>query len=268
MSDFQKGEWASEMRELTVAADTFWKNNSGVGLNGVKTAVEKVEAAIGKIKIGTSTASNSKVTSSNKGGSSSGSSGGGRGGSSGGSYGGGGSAYNSAVAALQKALNSMGYGLSVDGIYGSATTAAVKKLQKQLKAYGASQNGRYDSKTRNAWRNYTRGAYNPPAAIYKTGGLADYTGPAWLDGTKRKPELVLNARDTQNFIQLKDILSDIMSGGLPSVESKGGDNYYDITIEVEELANDYDVDQLAEHVKKIINDDSMYRNVNSIRLMR
>ena len=268
MSDFQKGEWASEMRELTVAADTFWKNNSGVGLNGVKTAVEKIEAAIGKIKIGTSTASNSKVTSSNKGGSSSGSSGGGRGGSSGGSYGGGGSAYNSAVAALQKALNSMGYGLSVDGIYGSATTAAVKKLQKQLKAYGASQNGRYDSKTRNAWRNYTRGAYNPPAAIYKTGGLADYTGPAWLDGTKRKPELVLNARDTQNFIQLKDILSDIMSGGLPSVESKGGDNYYDITIEVEELANDYDVDQLAEHVKKIINDDSMYRNVNSIRLMR
>jgi hypothetical protein len=27
---------------------------------------------------------------------------------------------------------------------------------------------------------------------YKTGGLADYTGPAWLDGTKSKPELVLD----------------------------------------------------------------------------
>jgi hypothetical protein len=27
---------------------------------------------------------------------------------------------------------------------------------------------------------------------YKTGGLADFTGPAWLDGTKSRPELVLN----------------------------------------------------------------------------
>jgi hypothetical protein len=35
---------------------------------------------------------------------------------------------------------------------------------------------------------------------YETGGLADFTGPAWLDGTKSRPELVLNARDTQNFI--------------------------------------------------------------------
>lgn len=35
---------------------------------------------------------------------------------------------------------------------------------------------------------------------YATGGLANFTGPAWLDGTKSKPELVLNARDTENFI--------------------------------------------------------------------
>jgi hypothetical protein len=27
---------------------------------------------------------------------------------------------------------------------------------------------------------------------YKTGGLVDFTGPAWLDGTKSKPEIVLN----------------------------------------------------------------------------
>jgi hypothetical protein len=39
-----------------------------------------------------------------------------------------------------------------------------------------------------------------PAKAYETGGLADYTGPAWLDGTKSHPELVLNARDTENFI--------------------------------------------------------------------
>ena len=276
MSQFQQGEWAQEMRELTVAADTFWKNNSGVGLNGVKTAVEKVEAAIGKIKIGTSTVSNSKVTSSNKGGSSSGGSGGG-GSSSGGSYGGSSSGGGSAnTRAIQRILNRyFGANISEDGVWGSATTKALYNAQAGLKRGGflkGSPDGVWGPDTRNAIIKGVKKSHkvtlNPPYSAYKTGGLADYTGPAWLDGTKRKPELVLNARDTQNFIQLKDILSDIMSGGLPSAESKGGDNYYDITIEVEELANDYDVDQLAEHVKKIINDDSMYRNVNSIRLMR
>mgnify|MGYP003508684415 CR=1 FL=1 len=31
---------------------------------------------------------------------------------------------------------------------------------------------------------------------FKTGGLADFTGPAWLDGTKARPEMVLNQKDT------------------------------------------------------------------------
>ena len=42
---------------------------------------------------------------------------------------------------------------------------------------------------------------------YKKGGLADFTGVAWLDGTKQKPEMVLNANDTKNFIELKDVLA-------------------------------------------------------------
>ena len=31
---------------------------------------------------------------------------------------------------------------------------------------------------------------------YKTGGLVDYTGPAWVDGSKKKPEAFLSASDT------------------------------------------------------------------------
>ena len=66
---------------------------------------------------------------------------------------------------------------------------------------------------------------------YKTGGLADFTGPAWLDGTKAHPELVLNQTDTQNFIALKDILSDIMNKDFDSSKNKDkGNNYYDIEI--------------------------------------
>ena len=38
--------------------------------------------------------------------------------------------------------------------------------------------------------------------IFKTGGLADFTGPAWLDGTKSAPEAVLNAAQTKAFMRL------------------------------------------------------------------
>jgi hypothetical protein len=80
---------------------------------------------------------------------------------------------------------------------------------------------------------------------YETGGLADFTGPAWLDGTKSHPELVLNARDTENFIQLKNILAEIMAGSATtnnSTQNTSGDNYYDIDISVESLGDDYEVE--------------------------
>ena len=35
---------------------------------------------------------------------------------------------------------------------------------------------------------------------FATGGLADFTGPAWVDGSKSKPELVLNSKDTENVL--------------------------------------------------------------------
>jgi len=66
---------------------------------------------------------------------------------------------------------------------------------------------------------------------YATGGLNTKTGPAWLDGTPSKPELVLNARDTQNFIELKDVLADVHKNGGFSLA--GGDNYYNIQITVD-----------------------------------
>ena len=107
---------------------------------------------------------------------------------------------------------------------------------------------------------------------YKTGGLADFTGPAWLDGTKSRPELVLNQRDTQNFIQLKDILSSIMSRGVSSNHSSStennGDITYDIDINVETMRSDYDVEQVASKIKTMINEDARYRNNNAVSLKR
>ena len=76
---------------------------------------------------------------------------------------------------------------------------------------------------------------------YATGGLNTETGPAWLDGTKSKPELVLNATDTQHFIELRDALRGLDLSNI----SKSGIYDFDIDINVDEIANDYDVDQLS-----------------------
>lgn len=107
---------------------------------------------------------------------------------------------------------------------------------------------------------------------YKTGGIADYTGPAWLDGTPSKPEIVLNAQDTKNFIELKNVLASLMTNvhsADSSTNSMGnGDNYYDIDISVESISSDYDVEQVASKIKGMIVQDGLYRNVNSINRLK
>lgn len=115
------------------------------------------------------------------------------------------------------------------------------------------------------WKKSYGGSYTYRA--YKTGGLADFTGPAWLDGTKSRPELVLNQKDTQNFIQLKDILASLMTGPQTSTENNG-DITYDIDINVESIGSDYDVEQVANKIKSLINEDARYRNNNAVSLKR
>ena len=105
---------------------------------------------------------------------------------------------------------------------------------------------------------YTLGAY-------ATGGLVDSTGPAWLDGTKTRPEMVLNAQQTAAFIQLKDILSQLSL----SDTAQASDNYnFDIDIHVDQISNDYDVDRMAEQLERSLYEKAMYRNVNSLRFMK
>lgn len=104
---------------------------------------------------------------------------------------------------------------------------------------------------------------------YKTGGLADYTGPAWLDGTKSRPELVLNQKDTQNFLQLKDVLGAFMKQNKVINNSTSvGDTVYDISISVEKMTSDYDVEQVATKIKQMISSDAAYRNSTMVQRLR
>ncbi len=119
---------------------------------------------------------------------------------------------------------------------------------------------------------------NYPA--FASGGLADFTGLAWLDGTKTKPEMVLDSTDTANLIDLKNILAQLASdnvgfgnplyssfapmsygGNIPNfgeklaqiLNSYGGtniENHFEITIPIEKVEdyNDF-VTQLRDDPK-------------------
>ena len=110
---------------------------------------------------------------------------------------------------------------------------------------------------------------SPKAAFtkYKTGGLADFTGPAWLDGTPSKPEYILNAAQTDRFFSLIDVLEGYDSDK-KNKRAQGGDNYFDISINVEKIEDDYDVEQMADKIRRMIYEDATYRNVNSINHIR
>ncbi|MBR3120944.1 MAG: phage tail tape measure protein [Oceanobacillus sp.] len=123
----------------------------------------------------------------------------------------------------------------------------------------ASSNGAFRKAFENVYGKWSK---------FASGGIADYTGPAWLDGTPSKPELVLNATDTRNFLMLRDVLNNVMGSIDSSNGTYGGNATYEININVDRLTNDYDVDKVAERVKKIIVKDSGYRNVTQVRNFR
>lgn len=109
---------------------------------------------------------------------------------------------------------------------------------------------------------------------FATGGIANYTGLAWLDGTPLKPERVLNAQQTESFDRLVNVMDSLRASGVsieslrnsmmdtrihlpnlsPSIDPStiGGNiaNIGDvnITIEEAELNDDRDYDEIAQIV--------------------
>lgn len=94
---------------------------------------------------------------------------------------------------------------------------------------------------------------------FEHGGLVNYTGPAWVDGTKSKPEAFLNAEDTERIGNAAKILADIpllnsTSLSENAISSNIGDTSIEIHINVESISSDYDVDQMIDRVKSDILD--------------
>jgi len=170
-----------------------------------------------------------------------------------------GSTKKKQVKAIQWALNELGYtdktgkALVVDGIFGDKTDYAVTNFQNDM---GLNGNGKVGDRTREKFR----------LSHYASGGLADFTGPAWLDGSKTNPELVLNPDDTRNFIALKNILAGLLNGQHSELNQLGN-AYFDIDVSAT-IDSDYDVQRMVNEIKNEIVKSSSYRNVNTVNFVR
>lgn len=104
---------------------------------------------------------------------------------------------------------------------------------------------------------------------FKNGGLIDFTGPAWVDGTKNKPESILNAKDTDllrnklfgnsnsSLLKLIDSIKELADSC--SVSGKFGETSTPISIEsvnvnigMDTISNDYDARRAGQEVIKEI----------------
>jgi len=97
-------------------------------------------------------------------------------------------------------------------------------------------------------------------SVYKSGGYADYTGLAWMDGTKQNPEAVLNPYQTKLFesmVKAMEQMSRIQIPTMPSfgdleLAGNGGVSVGDIIVNVDNLDTDDDYETLAQKVSDIL----------------
>ena len=89
---------------------------------------------------------------------------------------------------------------------------------------------------------------------YANGGLVNYTGPAWVDGTSTSPEAFLSADDTRNFQELAKILQSVLNFDKAPVATtekdkiqiKSGDTNIEIHIEVDKIDSEESMEELCE----------------------
>ena len=103
---------------------------------------------------------------------------------------------------------------------------------------------------------------------YAKGGIVDSTGLAWLDGTESEPEYILNARQTDAFLRLADILPTMMEGNNVTNDNSSNQINLNLVMNVDQIASDYDVDRIADRVKDIVYNAGQYRNVNTLNFIR
>lgn len=91
-------------------------------------------------------------------------------------------------------------------------------------------------------------------SAYAKGGLVNFTGPAWVDGTRTAPEAFLSAADTKAIGAAAQILSDLQlikdySSLGQSINNTVGDTSIEINLNIDKLSSEIDIDNMITRVK-------------------
>ena len=178
------------------------------------------------------------------------------------------SAINDAASAIRTAANSVSYNpKNNDGNYdppggGGGSQNWEAKITYYLGSgasfvvtgTGSTQQEAYQEALKKIPKN---AMYMDPAIYnkkFKIGGLADFTGPAWLDGTKSEPERVLSPKQTKLFESMVSSLERTANNS--NINSALGSSYIigdiNTTIQVEKLDNNTDIEKVARQVENRI----------------
>ncbi len=103
---------------------------------------------------------------------------------------------------------------------------------------------------------------------YASGGTATSTAMALLHGTPQEPEYVLNARQTDAFLRLADVLPAALGNANTIGGSYNGSATFNVEVNVGSISNDYDVDSLVARIKNDLYDAASYRNGNVLGFLR
>lgn len=89
---------------------------------------------------------------------------------------------------------------------------------------------------------------------YATGGIVDYTGLAWVDGTPSKPESFLSAEDTERIGNAARLIANIplLNGTNITNSSTAGDNLIEVHINIENISSEVDLDNALDKMKNAI----------------
>lgn len=153
----------------------------------------------------------------------------------------------------------------------------LEELQKVTTALGLSTTDGNSSTPLNSYQLYNKIKERLIAADatltsvfkYKEGGLVNYTGPAWVDGSPERPEAFLNSEDTARIGEAAKILADIPwmdrdTDNASVVTNNSGDVSVEINLNIDHISSDTDIDEMIQRVKDEIVDVARPEGTNVI----
>ena len=103
---------------------------------------------------------------------------------------------------------------------------------------------------------------------FASGGLVNYTGPAWVDGSPSAPEAFLNPEDTRRIGEAAKLLADLpaLNNGISQNISTStvGDTTIALTVNFDSISEEYDAERVIDLMKQKIVEAANFAGSNVI----